>query len=94
MKDGAPDLLGRPRYRVRWRPEGGGRLRGIETLGGEPPLYRELDVPGEVLVFARQKDGDVEVVSWGLVEDVVIEQQDRYGDWHRIGEWTPEQKER
>jgi hypothetical protein len=81
------ELLGRPRYVVRFRDAPGGRLSSIVTLAGKPPIRRVASVVGDVLTFSDQKNGDVNIVSTILVEEVAVEQSDRYGDWHRVGVW-------
>lgn len=77
--------MGRPRYVVRyWASEPGqGRVRRLVVLAGDPPTVS--DALGGVLSFREQQRGDQHVISLALVKDIVIEQADRYGDWHQIG---------
>lgn len=82
-------LLGRPRYRVRYRTAPGGRLLSDVVISGKAPKITKNRVMGDLMVYTRQADGSVHVISVELVEDVLIEQSDRYGDWHQIGEWAP-----
>lgn len=81
-------LMGRPRYVVRyWNSgePGKGRVVRDETLAGRPPQTTQNGVLGAVVTYQRQADGAIHVISRELVKDVIIEQADKYEDWHKIG---------
>ena len=83
-------FLGPPRFRVRFRQEGSPRLISSGTLAGKLPIRRRsAGALGDVVVWTDQRDGSIQVVSTGLVQDIVEEKQDRYEDWHLIRTLTP-----
>ena len=81
-------LLPFKRYIVRyWSGDepGKGRIIRDEALAGRIPVVRESERLGRLFVYTRQADGSVHVVSAELVKDILVEQSDRYGDWHCTG---------
>lgn len=86
-----PALLPFRRFRVIYRKEGSRRLLSVETMGGKEP--RRTRLFGEpVLVFSEQERGGTHIMSAEFVERVVIEQSDRNGEWHEVGQWPIEEQ--
>lgn len=73
-------LLGPPRFRVRFRMGRGQRLRSDETKHQKLPSLIPF-LGGEMVVWSSQKDSTIWVHPKELIQDVVEEAQNYYGEW-------------
>lgn len=83
-----PELYGPARYRVRYRERPAARLQSVVTLAGQPPRVIRGHTLGDLMAYRKQADGGHEVLSLGMVQDVLVERQDRYEQWHQVGTWS------
>ena len=81
------ELVSPVRYVVRYRLEEGRKLLRSEVLGDKPPKRFTAKIMGELYSWTEQATGDVQMMSASLVVDVVMEQSDRYDEWHQVGVW-------
>jgi hypothetical protein len=75
--------VGPPRYRVRYEGERGST--SVVTLANRPPQVVTAKIIGRIVVFRDQEHGNTYILGRDIVTEVVIEECDRYGDWHRTG---------
>jgi len=81
-----PRLVGSPRHRVRYWPQGIGKghARYVTTLG--KPAQGHSAVIGAFVTFSDQKNGNLHIISADLVESIEIQRQDaQYGEWYTVG---------